>query len=136
MKSKIYEFVKSHKVLIIIITFVIIIASILLLSFFSKKDYNIFLEMYMPNDSYGYVVYSPGNNNEFNLYKNSYLNIEYSFSDNKNRDIKYIVDNNEVISIENNKLIAKNIGTAKIYIKTNDNVESNIITVNVVNNNE
>lgn len=135
MKDKIFSFIKNHKLMIIIFLILIII---LIVSFilFSKKEYKVFLEMYMANDSYGYVVYSPGNNNEFNLYKDSYLNIEYFFSDEKNRNIEYIIDNNEIVSIKDNKLIAKNIGTCKIYVKTKDNIKSNVVTVNVVNNNE
>lgn len=133
--EKILNFIKSKKGLV---TIALIILLIIIFIYFvmNKKDYKVFLDMYMPKDSYGYIKYSPGNENEFNLYKNSYLNIEYSFSDKKNREIEYVIEDNNIVSIENDKLIAKNTGTSKIYIKTKDNIESNYIIVNVVNDNE
>jgi len=130
------KFMKNKKNIILISLITIFILILIIIYFFTnKKDYQIFLDMYMPNDSYGYIVYSPGNNNEFNLYKNSYLNLEYVFSDKKERKIEYVINNNDIINIENNKIIAKNVGTSKIYIKTKDNIKSNVITINVVEDN-
>jgi len=130
------KFMKNKKNIILISLITIFILILIIIYFFTnKKDYQIFLDMYMPNDSYGYIVYSPGNNNEFNLYQNSYLNLEYVFSDKKERKIEYVINNNDVINIENNKIIAKNVGTSKIYIKTKDNIKSNVITINVVEDN-
>jgi len=133
MKKNFLEFIKSKSGIIICLTVILIIFSI---SFLSKKNYKVFLDLYMPIDSYGYVVYSPGNQTEFNLYKDSYLNIEYDFSDNKNRKIDYIISNSNIISIEDNKIYAKNIGETTIYIKTKDNIKSNIISINVINTND
>lgn len=135
MMDKFIDFLKRKKWIIVGIIIGILII-ILIYHFMGKKNYKVFLDMYMPNDSYGYIIYSPGNNSEFNLYKDSYLNVEYSFSDEVKRDITYVIENEDVVSIDNNKLVAKNNGTTKIYIKTKDNIESNIITVNVVDKNE
>lgn len=135
MMDKFIDFLKRKKWIIVGIIIGILII-ILIYHFMGKKNYKVFLDMYMPNDSYGYIIYSPGNNSEFNLYKDSYLNVEYSFSDEVKRDITYVIENEDVVSIDNNKLVAKNNGTTEIYIKTKDNVESNIITVNVVDKNE
>lgn len=135
MMDKFIDFLKRKKWIIVGIIIGILII-ILIYHFMGKKNYKVFLDMYMPNDSYGYIIYSPGNNSEFNLYKDSYLNVEYSFSDKVDRDITYVIENEDVVSINNNKLVAKNNGTTEIYIKTKDNIESNIITVNVVDKNE
>ncbi len=135
MMDKFIDFLKRKKWIIVGIIIGILII-ILIYQFMGKKNYKVFLDMYMPNDSYGYIVYSPGNNSEFNLYKDSYLNVEYSFSDKVNRDITYVIENEDVVSIDNNKLVAKNNGTTEIYIKTKDNIESNVIIVNVVDKNE
>ncbi len=135
MKYKFIDFIKSKKWVIVGILIGILII-ILIYYFAGKKNYRIFLDMYMPDDSYGYIVYSPGNNSEFNLYKDSYLNLEYTFSDKKDRNITYVIENENIIDIDNNKLIAKNYGTTEVYIETKDNIKSNIITINVVNENE
>ena len=135
MMDKFIDFLKRKKWIIVGIIIGILII-ILIYHFMGKKNYKVFLDMYMPNDSYGYIIYSPGNNSEFNLYKDSYLNVEYSFSDKVNRDVTYVIENEDIVSIDNNKLVAKNNGTTEIYIKTKDNIESNIITVNVVDKNE
>lgn len=136
MSNKIIETLKSKKWVILIATLIIIVLIIILYSSIGRRRYDIFLEGNMPKDSYGYIKYSPGNQNEFNLYKDSYLNLEYTFSDNKKRDVTYIIEDENIVNIENNKLIAKNYGTTKVYIKTKNNINSNDIIVNVVEKNE
>lgn len=124
----------KNKKYIYIIAIIIIILCITL--YFKNKNYDIFLNLYMPSDSYGYIKYSPSNQNEFNLYKGSALNIEYIFSDNKKRKIKYVISNEDIIEIKNDKIYTKENGSTTIYIKTKDNIKSNIININVVNDNE
>ena len=124
----------KKKNIIFVVGGIIVIGLIILLCviLFNKKSYNVFLEINMPKDSYGYVTYTPGNNSEFNLYKNSYLNLEYSFSDKKDRDVKYIIENEDIVTINNDRLTALSNGTTKVYVITDDKVKSNVITIRVV----
>ncbi len=124
----------KKKNIIFVVGGIIVIGLIILLCviLFNKKSYNVFLEMNMPKDSYGYVTYTPGNNSEFNLYKNSYLNLEYSFSDKKDRNVKYIIENEDIVTINNDRLTALSNGITKVYVITDDKVKSNVITIRVV----
>ncbi|MBQ7141096.1 MAG: hypothetical protein IJO32_06305 [Bacilli bacterium] len=134
MKNQTLKIFKNKNLVYII--GIILIIFVILIFYLNRKNYEVYLDLYMPSDSYGYVIYSPSNQNEFNLYKNSYLNIEYTFNDNKNRKIEFIISDNNIIEIKNNKIYAKNIGTTSIYIKTKDDVKSNIVNINVVKNDE
>ena len=134
MKNILEQF-KKKKNIIIIIIIVFVITVILLFSYNSKK-YNIYLELYMTDNSYGYKKYIPGNKSEFYLYKNSFLDMEYSFSDNKIRKVEYIISDDDILEIKNDKVYAKNVGETKIYIKSKDNIKSNVINIKVVDSYE
>lgn len=123
----------SNKRNIFIFVFVILIFVVVCFFLFSKKKiYNAFIDFSLPNDSYGEVIYIPGNNYEFNLYVDSFLNVDVFFSDDKDHQFTYVIEDNNVITIENNLLIAKNIGKTDIYIITDDNIKSNVISLKVI----
>lgn len=124
----------SNKRNVIIFSFIIILILIIVFYFIfvKNKNYNAFIELSLPFDSYGEVVYSPGNNYEFNLYVNSFLNIESSFSDGREHEFIIVIEDENVISLENNMLVAKEVGKTDVYIITKDDVKSNVISLEVI----
>lgn len=124
----------SNKRNVIIFSFIIILILIVVFYFIfvKNKNYNAFIELSLPFDSYGEVVYSPGNNYEFNLYVNSFLNIESSFSDGREHEFIIVIEDENVISLENNMLVAKEVGKTDVYIITKDDVKSNVISLEVI----
>lgn len=127
-------FSNKRNIFIFVCLLILIIVVIFYFIFIKKKTYDAFIEFSMPYDSYGEVIYTPGNNYEFNLYVDSFLNMDTYFSDGKKHQFSYVIEDDSVIALENNLLVAKKVGKTDIYIVTDDNVKSNVISLEVVEN--
>ena len=127
-------FSSKRNIIIFVCVLLLSIIGIFYFIFSKKRTYDAFIEFSLPYDSYGEVIYTPGNNYEFNLYVDSFLNIDTYFSDDKKHDFTYIIEDDSVIGVENGLLVAKKVGKTDIYIITDDNIKSNVISLEVVEN--
>lgn len=123
---------KIDKKIYIIIALILLIIIVGIIIFIKRKaNYEAYLELNL-KDSNTKVIYSPNNTQKLELTIGNTLTLNHTFTNNKEHKYKYIIKDNDIITIENDKIIAQKEGVTNVYLKTNDGVKSNIIYVTVI----
>jgi len=76
-------------------------------------------------------TYNSGNNTSITVKQNGTVNLKYSYSDGKDYGVNWVVSDESIATVENNKLVGKKSGTVTIYAvsKKDKRVKSNKVTL-------
>lgn len=125
------ELTKKGKIILSIIIGILAIIIFAIIFNTNKLDIQLVITPGITSENMSSYTYNAGNNTDMTIKPNGIVNLKYSYSDDKDYGVNWIVSDESVAKVENNKLVGKKAGVVTIYAvsKKDKRVKSNKVTL-------
>lgn len=130
-KGSSIELTKKGKIILSVITGVLALIIFIIIFNANKLNVSLVINAGVTSENMSSYTFNAGNNTDITIKPNGIVNLKYSYSDGNDYGVKWIVSDESVAKVEDNKLVGKKAGTITIYAvsKKSKKVESNKVTL-------